>query len=89
MDPQLLAVLREITTTLQTIAHDMHWWFTLNLWIALTTLMALCLVWWRLSLRLDARHDEGRKALADLHATSQAIVAQTAEVLRRTPPQEG
>ena len=86
MDPQLRLALHEITTTLQTIATEIHWWFTLHLSIALTTLIALCLVWWRLSLRLDARHDETRKALADMHATSQAIVAQTAELLRRTAP---
>lgn len=44
------------------------------------------IVAWRLDRRFERRFDEGCKALADLHATSQAIVAQTAELLRRTAP---
>ena len=79
MDPQLLA-------SLNTIAQNQQITFTTTVAGALIHLSALCVVWWRLAKRLDARHDETRKALADMHATSQAIVAQTAELLRRTAP---
>jgi uncharacterized protein YoxC len=86
MDPQLLAVLRELQGTLQTIAQNQQQTFVVTIAFACVYLLALCLVAWRLDRRMERRFDEGRKALADLHATSQAIVAQTAELLRRTAP---
>ena len=86
MDPQLAAVLKEMTTTLQTIAANQQQTFVTNIAAACVYLLALAFVFWRLDRRAEQRFEEGRKALADLHATSQAIVAQTAELLRRTAP---
>jgi hypothetical protein len=79
MDPQLLA-------SLNTIAQNQQITYTWTVGAALVYLSGLCFVWWRLSVRLDRRHDETRTALAAMQATSQAIVAQTAELLRRTSP---
>ena len=79
MDPQLLDVLT-------TIAQNQQRTFVLTTLAALVYLAGLIIVAWRLDYRAERRFDEGRKALADLHATSQAIVAQTAELLRRTAP---
>ena len=79
MDPQ-------ISTALATIIQNQHIHFTTTVAGALIYLSGLVIVAWRLDRRMERRFDEGRKALADLHATSQAIVAQTAELLRRTAP---
>jgi uncharacterized protein YoxC len=77
MDPQLLDVLT-------TIAQNQQRTFVITIAAALVYLAGLVIVAWRLDQRAERRFDEGRKALADLHATSQAIVAQTAELLRRS-----
>jgi hypothetical protein len=77
MDPQL-------STALQAIIANQHIHFTTTIAGALVYLSGLVLVAWRLDRRMERRFDEGRKALAALHATSQAIVAQTAELLRRS-----
>ena len=79
MDPQ-------ISTALATTIQNQHIHFTTTVAGALIYLSGLVIVAWRLDRRMERRFDEGRKALADLHATSQAIVAQTAELLRRTAP---
>ena len=84
MDPQLAAVLTELSTTLKTIAENQQQTFIVTIACALVYLAGLVIVAWRLDRRFERRFDEGRKALADLHATSQAIVAQTAELLRRS-----
>jgi hypothetical protein len=77
MTPDLVLVLQQIAQTQQQT-------FVTTVAAALVYVSVLGAVWWSLARRLDARHDETRRALADLHATSQAIVAQTAELLRRT-----
>jgi hypothetical protein len=84
MDPQLAALLTELSTTLKTIADNQQQTFIATIACALVYLSGLVIVAWRLDRRLERRFDAGRKALADLHATSQAIVAQTAELLRRS-----
>ena len=86
MDPQFLLVLQEISATLKDIAQTQQQHFVTTIACALVYLSGLVTVAWRLDRRMEQRFDEGRKALADLHATSQAIVAQTAELLRRTAP---
>lgn len=77
MDPQL-------STALATIIANQHIHFTTTIAAACVYLLALGILAWRVDRRFERRFDEGRKALADLHATSQAIVAQTAELLRRS-----
>jgi hypothetical protein len=84
MDPQLTFALQEISKTLLVIAQNQQQTFVTTIGASLGIFLTICFVFWRLAKRLDARHDETRQALADLHATSQAIVAQTAELLRRT-----
>lgn len=84
MDPQFLTLLHELSATLKDIAQTQHQHFVTTIACALVYVSGLVIVAWRLDRRFERRFDEGRTALADLHATSQAIVAQTAELLRRS-----
>ena len=79
MDPQLLA-------SLNTIAQNQQITFTTTVAAALVYLSGLCLVWWRLAARLDARHAETSKTLSDITAIAQTIAAQNRDVLRRLEP---
>ena len=86
MDPTFREVLFHLDETLTRISHDLGWFFTLNLGLTALVLLALALVWWRLTLSLARMHTETAKTLSDITAIAQAIAAQTRELLRRTEP---
>ena len=86
MDPTLTLVLTELDETLIQVSHDLGWFFTLNLGLTALTLLALVLIWWRLTLSLARMQSETAKTQSDITAIAQAIAAQTREILRRTEP---
>ena len=79
MDPTLTLILTQLDETLIQVSHDLGWFFTLNLGLTALTLLALVLVWRRLTLNLARMHSETAKTLSDITAIAQAIAAQDPE----------
>ena len=83
MDPTLQQVLTHLDATLTQMSHDLGWFFTLNVGLTAVVLLAVVVVWWRLSLSQARMHGDTAKALSDITAIAQTIAAQNRDVLRR------
>lgn len=86
MDAQLLQVLTHLDQTFTQISHDMGWFFTLNIEIALTGVLVMVGQLWAMRRQMAREADLHAKAFSDITAIAQSVAAQTRELLRRTEP---
>lgn len=86
MDAQLLQVLTHLDQTLTQISHDMGWFFTLNIGIALTGGLVMVALLWAMRRQMAREAGLHAKAFSDITAIAQSIASQTRELLRRTDP---